>query len=74
MIDDFHRLSKTWDSLPERTINYFSVSDSLNVTLQLRTLPETVGYLDKRRGLALTDLRTIGEDNSLFGYYLLNDG
>jgi hypothetical protein len=55
-------------------ISYFSVNDFLNVTLQLRTLPEIVEYLDRRRGLPWTDLRTIGEENSLFGFYLLNDG
>jgi len=55
-------------------VSYFSVNDFLNVTLQLRTLPEILEYLDRRRALPLVDLRTVGEENGLFGFYLLNGG
>lgn len=55
-------------------ISYFSVNDFLNVAMQLRTLPEIIDYLDKRRGLPFDDLRIIGEEKSLFSFYLLNDG
>jgi hypothetical protein len=55
-------------------ISYFSVNDFLNVAMQLRTLPEIIDYLDKRLGLPFDDLRIIGEEKSLFSFYLLNDG
>jgi hypothetical protein len=55
-------------------ISYFSLNDFLNLTVQLRTLPEIVEYLDKRRDLPVADLRTIGDERSLFTFYLLNDG
>jgi hypothetical protein len=55
-------------------ISYFSVNDFLNVAMQLRTLPEIIDYLDKRRGLPFADLRIIGEEKSLFSLFLLNDG
>jgi hypothetical protein len=55
-------------------ISYFTVNDFLNTTLQLRTLPEMFDYFDKRLGLPDADLRTIGEEQSLFAFYLLNDG
>ncbi|HEU5401034.1 MAG TPA: hypothetical protein VFU86_06730 [Terriglobales bacterium] len=55
-------------------ISYFSLNDFLNLTVQLRTLPEIVEYLDRRRALPIADLRTIGEERSLFAFYLLNEG
>ncbi len=54
-------------------ISYFSLNDFLNVTLELRTLPEIIEYLDRRRALPLSDLRTIGEERPLFAFYLLNE-
>ncbi|MFZ0979720.1 MAG: hypothetical protein WAN23_09995 [Candidatus Acidiferrales bacterium] len=55
-------------------ISYFSLNDFLNLTVQLRTVPEIVEYLDRRRALPFADLRTIGEERSLFTFYLLNEG
>jgi hypothetical protein len=55
-------------------ISYFSLNDFLNLTVQLRTVPEIVEYLDQRRALPFADLRVIGEERSLFAFYLLNGG
>ena len=55
-------------------ISYFSLNDFLNLCVQLRTVPEIVEYLDRRRALPVADLRTIGEERSLFAFYLLNEG
>jgi hypothetical protein len=55
-------------------ITYFSVNDFLNLTEQLRTLPELLEYLQARQALSATALRTIGNEKTLFEYYLLNDG
>lgn len=54
-------------------ISYFSLNDFLNVAIELRTLPEIVEYLDRRRALGPAAVRTIGEERSLFGFYLLNE-
>ena len=53
-------------------ISYFSLNDFLNVAIELRTMPEIIEYLDRRRALGPDTLRTIGEERSLFGFYLLN--
>jgi hypothetical protein len=37
-------------------------------------VPEIVEYLDRRRSLPAADLRTVGGERSLFGFYLLNQG
>jgi hypothetical protein len=55
-------------------ITYLSRNDFLNLALQLRTLPELLEYLDKRRVLPYADLRTIGAEDSLYAFYVLNDG
>src|SRR2546430_8631803 len=55
-------------------VSYFSLKDFLNLCVQLRTVPEIVEYLDRRRALPVADLRTIGEERSLFAFYLLNEG
>jgi len=55
-------------------VSYFSLNDFLNLTVQLRTVPEIVEYLDRRRSLPFADLRTVGEEKSLFAFYILNQG
>ena len=55
-------------------VSYFSLKDFLNLCVQLRTVPEIVEYLDRRRALPVADLRTIGEERSLFAFCLLNEG
>jgi hypothetical protein len=59
------------DSVP---ITYLSVSDFLNLAVQLRSVPELMDYLAARRSLPPADLRLIGEEKTLFSFYLLNDG
>jgi hypothetical protein len=54
-------------------ISYFSLSDFLNVALQLRTVPELMRYLDARKELPETALRTVGDELALFEFYLLHD-
>lgn len=54
-------------------ISYFSLNDFMNVAIELRTLPEIIEYLDRRRPLGSDTLRTIGEERSLFEFYLLNE-
>jgi hypothetical protein len=72
------RLEGSEDELPLEyggiPISYFSLNDFLNIAMQLRTLPEIVEYLDQRRGLSSTDRRILGDEKSLFSYYLLNQG
>jgi hypothetical protein len=53
-------------------IAYFSLSDFLNVALQLRTLPELMRYLDARRKLPEAALRSVGNELALFEFYLLH--
>lgn len=55
-------------------ITYLSVNDFLNLALQLRTVPEVLEYLEARRALPFPSLRTIGDEKSFFGFYVLNDG
>ena len=55
-------------------VSYFSLKDFLNLCVQSRTVPEIVEYLDRRRALPVADLRTIGEERSLFAFCLLNEG
>jgi hypothetical protein len=40
----------------------------------LRTTPELIEYLVARRSLPTAELRVIGDEKSLFEFYLLNDG
>lgn len=53
-------------------ISYFSLSDFFNVTLQLRTVPELMRYLDARRDLPEAAQRTVGDELVLFEFYLLH--
>jgi hypothetical protein len=55
-------------------ITYLSVSDFLNLAVQLRSVPELMDYLAARRSLPPADLRLIGAEETLFSFYLLNDG
>ena len=55
-------------------VSYLSVSDFLNLSQQLRTVPEIVRYLDTRRALPQAEQRMIGSEQVLFLYYLLYDG
>ena len=55
-------------------ISYLSVSDFLNLSQQLRTVPEFVRYLDERRSLPEVELRAVGAEQVIFSYYLLFDG
>jgi hypothetical protein len=55
-------------------INYFSVNDFLNLAVNLRSVPELLEYLASRRSLPLADQRVIGDEKSLFEFYLLNGG
>jgi len=55
-------------------ITYLSVTDFLNLAVELRTVPELIAYLDARRGLPIPDLQRIGSERPLFEYYLLEDG
>jgi hypothetical protein len=55
-------------------ITYLSVNDFLNLAVLLRSVPELMDYLAARRSLPPTDLRLIGEEKTLFFFYLLNDG
>lgn len=55
-------------------ITYLSVNDFLNLALSLRTVPELTEYLSARRLLPQADLRVIGDEKTLFHFYLLNGG
>jgi len=55
-------------------ITYLSVNDFLNLAVSLRTVPELTEYLVARRSLPEADLRVIGDEKSLFHFYLLNGG
>ncbi len=55
-------------------ITYLSVNDFLNLALELRTVPEVLEYLEARHALPFPDLRVIGDEKSLFQFYVLNDG
>jgi hypothetical protein len=55
-------------------IAYLSVDDFLNLAVSLRTVPELTEYLAARRSLPHADLRVIGDEKSLFCFYLLNGG
>jgi hypothetical protein len=55
-------------------ITYLSVSDFLNLAVQLRSVPELMDYLAARRSLPEADRRVIGDEKTLFSFYLLNNG
>jgi hypothetical protein len=55
-------------------ITYISLNDFLNLAMLLRSIPELMDYLSARRSLPPADLRHIGDERTLFSFYLLNDG
>jgi len=55
-------------------ITYFSVNDFLNLAVELRSVPELMDYLAARRSLPPADLRLIGDERTLFSFYVLNGG
>jgi hypothetical protein len=55
-------------------ISYLSLNDFLNLVVAVRTTPELIEYLAARRSLPTAELRVIGDEKSLFEFYLLNDG
>jgi hypothetical protein len=55
-------------------ISCLSVNDFLNLAVSFRTLPELTEYLSARRSLPEADLRVIGDEKTLFHFYLLNGG
>jgi hypothetical protein len=77
IVEVFER-SELGDDVPvesqETPISYLSVSDFLNLSQQLRTVPEIIRYLDARRGLPAAEQRMIGCEHVFFSYYLLCDG
>jgi len=80
LVEAFGRidLNALADDLPlqyqNRPITYLSLNDFLNVAIELRTVPEVLAYLDARRKMPYTDLRIIGDEQSLFEFYLLQGG
>jgi len=55
-------------------ISYLSVNDFLNLAVSFRTAPELTEYLSARHSLPESDLRVIGDEKTLFHFYLLNGG
>jgi hypothetical protein len=55
-------------------ISYLSLNDFLNLAVQLRSIPELTDYLSARRIFPEADLLQIGGEETLFNFYLLNDG
>jgi hypothetical protein len=53
-------------------ITYTSLSDFLNIAMQLRTVPELLRYLDARRELPKATLLRVGDERPIFEFYLLN--
>lgn len=80
LVEVFERvdLNAQADDLPLRyqdtPITYLALNDFLNVVIELRTAPEVLAYLNARRALPYTDLRIIGDERALFGFYLLQGG
>ncbi len=55
-------------------LTYLSINDFLNLAVQLRTVPELLEYLSARRMLPEASLRRVGDEWTLFEFYLLNGG
>lgn len=54
-------------------LTYMTSSDLLNIVKELHSFPDIVDYLDARLKLPWELRRTIGPEETLFSYYLLND-
>ena len=54
------------------SLTYLSINDFLNLAVQLRTVPELLEYLSARRTLPEPSLRRMGDEWTLFKFYLLN--
>jgi hypothetical protein len=71
-------LSSAADDLPLEYIGvpltYLSINDFLNLVVQLRTVPELLEYLNARRTLPEASLRIVGDEWTLFEFYLMNGG
>jgi hypothetical protein len=65
------RLPLDHDGMP---ITYISLNDFLNLAALLRSIPELTDYLSARRSLPPADLRQLGDEKTVFSFYLLNDG
>jgi len=68
---DANSLPLEFRSVP---ISYLSLNDFLNLAVSFRTVPEVTEYLSARRSLPQTDLLVIGDERTLFHFYLLNGG
>jgi len=53
-------------------LTYLSINDFLNLAVQLRTVPELLEYLSARRTLPEASLRRLGDEWTMFEFYLLN--
>jgi hypothetical protein len=53
-------------------LTYISLSDFINIAMQLRTVPELLRYLGARRELPEAALRRVGDEQPLFEFYLLH--
>jgi hypothetical protein len=55
-------------------LTYLSINDFLNLAVQLRSIPELLEYLSARRTLPEASLRRLGDEWTLFEFYLVNGG
>lgn len=55
-------------------ITYMSISDFLNIVMQLRTVPEILEYLNARRELPSACLHVVGDELPLYELYIMNGG
>jgi hypothetical protein len=53
-------------------LTYISLSDFMNLAVQLRTVPELLRYLDARRKLPDAARRLVGNEQPIFEFYLLH--
>lgn len=64
------------ESLPDEVrgvpVTYLSSNDVLNLIQELRSLPDVFEYLDARLALPSSLRRSIGRDQHLYEFYLLN--
>jgi len=68
---DAQKLPLEWGGVP---ITYLSVSDFLNLAVNLRSVPELIEYLSARRSLPPSDRLVIGDEETLFEFFLLHGG